>query len=122
MVHVNITLERLKLNENGGIVMVGDCQLCELRKNCNNLLSGIIPKSGIALSTLHGAAIQRKTPALDWGKCLSSGGLGDFYCWRFCQEVVYLVSNLRCKGSDYFNNNNNNKVNKVKTTVYLDFI
>lgn len=85
-------------------------------------LSGIIPKSGIALSTLHGAAIQRKTPALDWGKCLSSGGLGDFYCWRFCQEVVYLVSNLRCKGSDYFNNNNNNKVNKVKTIVYLDFI
>jgi hypothetical protein len=66
--------------------------------------------------------IQRKTPALDWGKCLSSGGLGDFYCWRFRQEAVYLVSNLRCKGSDYFNNNNNNKVNKVKTTVYLDFI
>ena len=88
----------------------------------NNLLSGIIPKSGIALSTLHGAAIQRKTPALDWGKCLSSGGLGDFYCWRFRQEAVYLVSNLRCKGSDYFNNNINNKVNKVKTTVYLDFI
>nr|DAX12392.1 MAG TPA: hypothetical protein [Caudoviricetes sp.] len=29
---------------------------------------------------------------------------------------------MRCKGSDYFNNNNNNKVNKVKTTVYLDFI
>lgn len=70
----------------------------------------------------HGAAIQRKTPALDWGKCLSSGGLGDFYCWRFRQEVVYLVSNLRCKGSDYFNNNNNNNVNKAKTTVYLDFI
>lgn len=38
------------------------------------------------------------------------------------EEAVYLVSNLRCKGSDYFNNNDNNKVNKVKTIVYLDFI
>ena len=38
------------------------------------------------------------------------------------KDVVYLVSNLRCKGSDYFDNNNNNKVNKVKTIFYLDFI
>lgn len=40
-----------------------------------------------------------------------------------------LSDNDRCffeygfrQGSDYFNNNNNNKVNKVKTTVYLDFV
>lgn len=26
---------------------------------------------------MHGATIQRKTPAQDWGKCLRAGGLED---------------------------------------------
>jgi hypothetical protein len=50
--------------------------------------------SEIAWSTLHGATIQRKTPAQDWGKCLRAGGLEGLFSWLFRQRL--LTSILIC--------------------------
>lgn len=70
--------------------------------------------SEIAWSTLHGATIQRKTPAQDWGKCLRAGGLEGLFFLAVSPEVVNLDSNLRYKVNHLYDYINSNKVNELK--------